>query len=230
MAVRADDDPAAALLPLPQNKLGGIRSGAVSARHGARVDLQERNVGDQGVHRLYHVFPIFVGALIKEADILGMLGDQIKVTDDVNLPSLGQGGKGLVVGFGVFHAVAAKVGIDHALNGGGVAVKAHVFSVDLQIVNRADDIIVGSKIKLGIEIQLDAAENIELSPILFLHGAHVGDITLHLVLVNTVLGSVKHGRVSRKAHRIKAARHGMQDHLLHAVLAVAPGAVSMQIL
>ena len=117
--------------------------------------------------------------------------------------------------------------VDQRRNLGNTAVKAEIFAVFFQIMHRAEQIIVARKVDLGIHIDLQTAENIELIFIFFFQKSNFFFVCLRTFDGHGMARGIVHIGMTRKADGIKALFDCRKEHFLERILAVAIGAVRM---
>ena len=157
---------------MPQERRIGVGRAAVAAADGAGVDLEDLPGGVQGLHGGKGGVKIRFGCAGVEGLALVVLGEQVEVPDDGDLPEEREAGHLLIVGLRGGDRIAE--GRDQRLGRLQVAVDG----IAAEVVAGADDIIVGGNASArGAEIVFQTAEDLDPARVLLAQAAHLVDET-----------------------------------------------------
>ena len=173
MGVGGDDDLAAHLLPLAQKPCAGVEVLAVAAVDTAGVHFQQAAVLFGSIQRLEGSSFIAGRLLVEELTGSVQLLDEVDVGEDV-----GAHGRHLLhLGEVCLHSgqrVAVEVVVDAVVEILGTEVDLVVFAgvLAVEVVRRADPVVVAGALVLAQQVPLNAAEDVHLALVL---GLELGD-------------------------------------------------------
>ena len=115
VAIRSDDHTVAKPFHFLDNEFIRVRACAEASGNAAGVHVKTRDLPLQRLRRFNGSEPVLFAVSIKKGMLFLMLGDQIIVTDDIELSVLRKCCQGFVIGLGIGKAVTLKVPVNDLL-------------------------------------------------------------------------------------------------------------------
>ena len=230
MGIRGEDDRFVRLRQLFQDHLGRVGRCTVSARDGARVDLEYRGGLEQLFHRVVLRFYIPCIGHVDEVVPFDEFGDEVEVRDDVaaGLPVEVSHQPVIVLHKG--HGVSGVPLLDPAALGLSVTVDRDVVAVFEDAVDPADDVLVKREVAgVAAVVLLDAEEDLHLPLIVLFQGRDGLPVTHGGVRFHRPHRVELEPGMAGKADLPAPEGKGGFRHLLRAVCAVAVFGVGVEV-